>query len=158
VARTQAVFRSRSILSVGFAVLSSFGFMGWLGLKLSPINAMLVPFLGVALGVDDVFVYMTIILEHPKYQDDPVNRMAVTMSDAGAAITVTLISNAVSFLVPSGLVRLPAVYLFTYHMAAAVILNWICMMFIVSVLLYWDIVRVQKRRSLLGFTAEGDGE
>jgi len=145
-----------SICFVGFAVLASFGFMGWIGMKLSPINALLVPFLAVALGVDDIFVYLTMVLEHPKYQDNPINRMVLTMTDAGAAITVTLISNAVAFLIPSAFVRLAAVYTFTYHMAAAIIINWICMMCIVSVLIYWDCVRVSKRRSILCFQAPSE--
>jgi len=137
------------MLMVGFSVLASFGFMGYVGLKLSPLNSMLVPFLAVGMGLADLFVLIHMTEKHSAKQDDVNQRMIVTMADAGSSITVTNAANAVAFLIPAGLVKLPAIYTFAYHMAAAIILNWITIIFLVVPIVTVDCLRAKHRRSIL---------
>jgi hypothetical protein len=39
-------------------LIASFGFCGWVGVGLTPLNTNVVPFLGLAIGVVEVFVLM----------------------------------------------------------------------------------------------------
>jgi hypothetical protein len=142
---------------VGLSVAAGFGFMAWLEVKLSPVNAMLVPFLAMGLGLDDVFVMLTDYSRHRESQDEPQRRMVDTMADAGSSITVTSMANMVAFLMPAAVIRLPAVYTFGYQMGASVILNWFSLMFLFGPLLFLDAMRMKKRCSC-GFVTAEDSE
>jgi len=136
------------VVVIGLATASGFGFFGWVGQTVSPINAMLVPFLAVGLGLDDVFVILTEYTRHAHHQDATQTRIVLTMADAGSSVTVTSVANMVAFLMPAAFIRLPAVYTFGYQMGAAVFMNWFALIFMFVPMLFWDAIRVSKKKSL----------
>jgi len=110
--------------TVGMSIAASFGFCGWVGLKLSPVNSTLIPFLGLGLGTSDIFVFVHELFRHKTHQDNPRERITLTMADAGSSVMVSSFANIAAFLIPGGIVKLPAIYTFSLQMGVCIILNW----------------------------------
>lgn len=49
------------VIVVVVAVLASYGLMGWIGVKLSPLNTNIVPFLAIGIGISEVFMIIRAI-------------------------------------------------------------------------------------------------
>jgi len=122
---SRALLVFSGICTVGGAIAASFGFCGWVGLKLSPVNSTLIPFLAMGLGTGDIFVFVHELYRHRDQQDDPRERITLTMADAGSSLLVSSWANIAGFLIPGGVVKLPAVYTFSLQMGICIILSWI---------------------------------
>jgi len=142
---SRAILCLLGICVIGLSIAASFGFMVWVGIKLSPINAMLVPFLGLGMGTYDVLVFLGAFSHHHKYQDDVEERLVNTFVSAASAITVTSMSNLAAFLIPAFLVKLPVVYIFSFHMSAAILLNWILLMTLFGPMMLIDAMRTRRK-------------
>ncbi|VDN53005.1 unnamed protein product [Dracunculus medinensis] len=113
------------VLSSSFAIVSAAGFMFLIG---SPFVYQLsnfvtvMPFLALAIGVDDTYVMLG-AWQDTKRNLPPSKRMALTLQEAGSAITVTSITSMLSFGIGSYSTT-PAISIFCRFIAVAVIFDW----------------------------------
>ncbi|CAG9538153.1 unnamed protein product [Cercopithifilaria johnstoni] len=109
------------VLSSSFAIISATGFMFLMGIPfVSQVTVM--PFLALAIGVDDTYVMLG------AWQDTrrclpPSKRMALSLQEAGSAITVTSITSMLSFGIGS-FSTTPAISIFCRFIAMAIIFDW----------------------------------
>uniref|UniRef100_A0A915PMR3 SSD domain-containing protein n=1 Tax=Setaria digitata TaxID=48799 RepID=A0A915PMR3_9BILA len=109
------------VLSSSFAIISAAGFMFLMGTPfVSQVTVM--PFLALAIGVDDTYVMLG------AWQDTrrifpPSKRMALSLQEAGSAITVTSITSMLSFGIGS-FSTTPAISIFCRFIAMAIIFDW----------------------------------
>lgn len=82
------------------SLCASFGTLFWMGVEFLPIVTV-VPFLILAIGVDDVFIFL-----HSWHRTDdqlPLReRVAHMLADAGPSITITSLTNLLSFAIGIG--------------------------------------------------------
>eukprot|EP00301_Raphidiophrys_heterophryoidea_P006429 c12594_g1_i1.p1 GENE.c12594_g1_i1~~c12594_g1_i1.p1 ORF type:complete len:1253 (+),score=375.93 c12594_g1_i1:94-3759(+) len=133
------------LCTVGAAIAASFGFCGWVGLELSPVNSTLIPFLAMGLGTGDIFVLVHEMFRHRAHQDDPQERMILTMADAGSSVLVSSWANIAAFLIPGGVIKLPAIYTFSLQMGICIILNWTTAMTMFVPCMVWNCYKTSKR-------------
>ena len=77
-------------------ILSSFGFMGWIGQSLSPLNTAIVPFLGLGLGIDEIFIMMRAFTRLSRGAGGavrPEDTVTSAWTIAGPSILVTTAAN-----------------------------------------------------------------
>jgi patched 2 protein len=94
---------------VAFAVIAGFGLTALCGISFSPLAGSVVPFLALGLGIDDVFVLVTILrnyLEDPQLKGRNGSRvpdveMRLTVALAGPSVVLTTFSVLASFLISS---------------------------------------------------------
>ncbi|CAJ0584169.1 unnamed protein product, partial [Mesorhabditis spiculigera] len=134
-----------SVLGVLCPILSlcaSFGNLFWLGYEFLPIVTV-VPFLILAIGVDDVFIFL-----HAWHRTDsrepPHKRSAEMLADAGPSITIASLTNLLSFgtgiLTPT-----PAITVFCVFISVAVIYDWVYQIFFYTAVLQLSGEREARR-------------
>lgn len=84
-------------LSAGMATLAAFGLAMYLDFEFIGIN-LAAPFLMIGIGIDDTFVMLAAWRRTPVTMSVP-ERMAHTLSDAAVSITITSVTDIVSFLI-----------------------------------------------------------
>lgn len=91
-----------ALFSIGGAFAVAIGICSIAGIPYGPVHTSL-PFLLMGLGVDDTFVMMAAweeVVSHEKNRNRPVaERVALALSHAGAAITVTSLTDVVAFII-----------------------------------------------------------
>ncbi|XP_023211544.1 patched domain-containing protein 3-like [Centruroides sculpturatus] len=108
--------------SSGVAVASSFGFLGYCGLDYVDIN-IAVPFLMLGIGMDDTFVLLAAWRCTDK-KSSVEDRLAKAYEDAAVSITVTSVTNFISFLI--GITApFPVVRIFCASAASAVLFTYL---------------------------------
>lgn len=113
----------------GIAAFSAMGFMGYVGLDLNVISV-LVPFLGLACGIDAIFVFMSAMRSVPRKRlgdsaADMPELMAEVLSDGGAAISVTSLTSIFAFLVAAvSSTNFPGACSFNILLSVTMLLNW----------------------------------
>mmetsp|Transcript_4617 Transcript_4617/g.13956 ORF Transcript_4617/g.13956 Transcript_4617/m.13956 type:complete len:1120 (-) Transcript_4617:130-3489(-) len=113
------------IVIITAASAGGFGVMGWAQVKLSPISTNLLPFLALGVGLDDMFVVLNALIrpEIEATQALTAERVvAEAMRIAGPSVVLTSLSIIVAFLI-SAIVRIQAIYVFCYQVAATVAFN-----------------------------------
>lgn len=141
--------RSRMILGIfvlliaGLAMGATFGLSSAIGWFYGPVHQIL-PLLLISLGVDDIFVVtkaLDDINQDERNKDKPTRlRIALALSGAGTAITITSATNVIVF--ASGAVsKLPALRFFALWAAIGVALDWLY-----SITLYIAALTLDQRR------------
>jgi len=133
------------LCTVGVSIAASFGFCGWVGFKLSPVNSTLIPFLGLGLGTSDIFVFVHELYRHRNHQDSPRERITMTLADAGSSVLVSASANVAAFLIPGAVVKLPAIYTFSIQMGICIILNWVTAMSLFVPCMVWNAYRTARK-------------
>ncbi|MFH4978057.1 hypothetical protein AB6A40_004766 [Gnathostoma spinigerum] len=109
------------VLSSSLAIISSAGFMFLIGVPfVSQVTVM--PFLALAIGVDDTYVMLGAWQDTPKTLPSS-KRMALSLQEAGSAITVTSVTSMLSFGI-GAFSSTPAISIFCAFIAAAIIFDW----------------------------------
>ncbi|MCP9257740.1 hypothetical protein DINM_000978 [Dirofilaria immitis] len=109
------------VLSSSFAIISATGFMFLMGTPfVSQVTVM--PFLALAIGVDDTYVMLG-AWQDTRRNLPPSKRMALSLQEAGSAITVTSITSMLSFGIGS-FSTTPAISIFCRFIAMAIIFDW----------------------------------
>lgn len=109
-------------LSSGLAVASAFGFVMHCGVQYIDIN-IAVPFLMLGIGMDDTFVLLA-AWRRTNPKDSVEERMGASYSEAAVSITITSVTNFVSFLI--GLTTpFRAVRIFCLYTAFAILFTYI---------------------------------
>uniref|UniRef100_A0A0N5A349 SSD domain-containing protein n=1 Tax=Parastrongyloides trichosuri TaxID=131310 RepID=A0A0N5A349_PARTI len=114
------------------SLMASFGTLFWFNYEFIPIVTV-VPFLIMAIGVDDVFIF----LHSYRHVDDalPVReKIALMLADAGPSITITSLTNLLSFGI--GIYTpTPAIKIFCVFVTVSVIYDYIYQIFFFTAVL-----------------------
>ncbi|KAL3091675.1 hypothetical protein niasHS_005873 [Heterodera schachtii] len=110
------------ILSVG----ASFGTLFWLGFEFLPI-LVVVPFLILAIGVDDVFIFLH-CWAHTEPSKDLRERVADMLGSAGPSVTITSLTNWLSFTIGIA-TPTPAIRTFCLFISVAVLYAYLYQLF-----------------------------
>ena len=79
-------------------MIKAFGFCLYLGYPWQAINVVVV-FLMIGIGMDGVFLLLSSWTRSEQVSRDLVTRMSVTYSDAAVSLTITQLTNILSFIV-----------------------------------------------------------
>ena len=113
------------IVGVIMGIIVSYGLCSGFGLFYGPMHSVM-PFLMLGIGIDDMFVIMqsweTLSPEEKKL--DLVTRFGLTMKHAGAAITVTSITDVIAFGI-GGMTVLPALQSFCIYASVGIIATFL---------------------------------
>ncbi|TMS35729.1 hypothetical protein L596_003063 [Steinernema carpocapsae] len=124
------------------SLCASFGTMFWLGFEFLPIVTV-VPFLVLAIGVDDAFIFLH--CWHRCNHNLPVKeRLADTLADAGPSITITSLTNILSFAI-GAYAPTPAIQMFCIFISVAVVFDYLYQIFFFSAILVFSGRREEKR-------------
>lgn len=113
------------VLFVLLSVMSSIGFYSYCGIAGTLIIFEVIPFLVLAVGVDNIFIIVQ-HFEKAKYEDYPSRevRLATTIGRVGPSILLTAISESIAFLLGS-LTPMPAVQIFSLYAFMAVFIDFL---------------------------------
>ena len=128
------------------SVLAGYGMSFLIGYKTAESHSGLV-FLMMGIGVDDMFVLCNAIDQTPLHLP-PDRRVKLAMRHAGPSMTITSLTNAVAFFSGSTSSIL-AVNSFCFFCGITVTLMYVSMMTIFLPIVYWDSIRVARRRGEL---------
>ena len=136
-------------ISVGFvgvffvllSVMSSVGFYSYCGIAGTLIIFEVIPFLVLAVGVDNIFIIVQ-HFEKAKIEDNVSieQRLAITISRVGPSILLTATSESIAFLLGS-LTPMPAVQIFSLYAFMAVFID-----FLLQITCFVSVLALDARR------------
>ncbi|CAB3411294.1 unnamed protein product [Caenorhabditis bovis] len=124
------------------SLCASFGHLFWMGFEYLPIVTV-VPFLILSIGVDDVFIFIHAWHRTPT-KHSVRDRMAETLADAGPSISITSLTNLLSFGIGI-FTPTPAIYTFCVFISTAVVYDYFYQIFFFSAVLVLGGEREEKR-------------
>ncbi|XP_040580846.1 patched domain-containing protein 3 isoform X2 [Lepeophtheirus salmonis] len=143
------------LFSILLGMVVSLGIISAMGLKYSPVFAML-PFLYLGIGIDDMFIIVQCwynILEQNKKEcstDQSIKTleemMAETMKDAGVTITITSLTDIFAFGI-GGITILPGLRHFSITCAIGIAAVFLCQISWFSAWFYLDQKRILNNKS-----------
>ena len=136
------------ILIVLMSIASSIGLFSWAGLKATLIIAEVIPFIVLAVGVDNIFLivheFNRVNISHP---DDVVEvRVSKALGRMGPSILFSALTETVSFAL-GAFVGMPAVRNFAVYAAGAVFINAILQVTMFVSVLTLNQIRVEDSRA-----------
>ncbi|XP_034952079.1 patched domain-containing protein 3 [Chelonus insularis] len=109
-------------ISAALALISAFGLCMYLGIDFIGIN-LAAPFLIIGIGIDDTFV-MLAAWRRTNILDPVPQRMAVTLSEAAVSITITSVTDIISFFI--GIFSpFPSIQIFCTYSGFAVVFTFL---------------------------------
>ena len=108
---------------VALSVISAVGICSFAGVKGTLIISEVIPFLVLAIGVDNIFILVN-TFEKFSYIENSGDRLSETLRHVGASITLASFSESLAFLLGS-LTRMPAVQAFSYYASAAIFIDFL---------------------------------
>lgn len=139
------------IFIVIFSVLSSVGLFSFAGMKITLIIAEVIPFLVLAIGVDNIFILVqtfdrvTMGQLHRDALTSIEERVAVALAKVGPSILLSSISEVLAFSL-GGFISMPAVSSFSILAALAVGIDFILQITCFPALLVLDTRRAESNR------------
>jgi len=131
------------------SIAASGGVVLLAGMKLNTAIIMTLPFLGLGLGVDDLFVltryFSRLGVKYITEHDTP-EIMGQVFSQAGTGVTLTSICNATAF-AASALLPVPAIMDFSICAAVVSVMNYFSMMTVVPGLLALEVRRIKRKQA-----------
>eukprot|EP01006_Ploeotia_vitrea_P039760 TRINITY_DN66376_c13_g3_i1.p1 TRINITY_DN66376_c13_g3~~TRINITY_DN66376_c13_g3_i1.p1 ORF type:complete len:968 (+),score=547.08 TRINITY_DN66376_c13_g3_i1:137-2905(+) len=122
IVRTKFLLGLGAILIVIMSLVISVGLCSALGVQVSPIISEVIPFLVLAIGIDNVFIILGTF--HAMDPRQPIEeRLGNTLGRVGLSITLASISEAVAFFL-GALTRMPAVESFAFFSAVAIFADY----------------------------------
>lgn len=133
------------IFIIILSVSASAGFFAIIGLKSTLIIAEVIPFLVLAIGIDNVFLIVhELKLVTLLIPNDPIpHRIYSTLSNVGPSCFLSAILQVLMFLLATS-VQMPAVKNFAYYSAGAVFVNFLLQMTAFISLLSLDTYRLEN--------------
>jgi len=118
------------LLCVILSAISGFGLSLYLGFPWQAINVVVV-FLLIGIGMDGVFLMLSAWSRSELVSRDLVTRMSITYSDASISLTITSLTNVLSFLVGATVPGFPCVQIFCVYAGTSLMFNyfWILTLF-----------------------------
>ncbi|KAH8666377.1 patched sphingolipid transporter [Xylariales sp. PMI_506] len=136
------------ILIVLMSITSSIGLFSWAGIKATLIIAEVIPFIVLAVGVDNIFLivheFERVNLSHPDAMVE--ERIARALGRMGPSILFSAITETVSFAL-GAFVGMPAVRNFAIYAAGAVFINAILQMTLFISVLSYNQMRTEDHRA-----------
>ncbi|GAB2243546.1 hypothetical protein Droror1_Dr00023674 [Drosera rotundifolia] len=132
------------VVLVMLSVLGSVGFFSAIGVKSTLIIMEVIPFLVLAVGVDN----MCILVHAVKRQELELPlevRIGNALSEVGPSITLASLSEVLAFAVGS-IIPMPAIRVFSMFAALAVLLDFLLQVTAFVALIVFDILRVEDNR------------
>lgn len=146
--RSHRLLALSALATTGFAIVTCFGLSSAIGMFYGPVHQIL-PLLLIGIGIDDCFHVTRAADEmflRDEHKDKSVRvRMALALSQAGTAITVTSFTNVVVFLL-SAISRLPALRYFSIWAAIGIFFAWLYSITFYTAFVTLDMRRIQSRR------------
>jgi hypothetical protein len=143
--RTKFLLGLASIIIVLCSLVVSLGICASLGIHMTPIISEVIPFLVLAIGIDNVFM----ILNNFEAQAQGLSieeRLAGSLSEVGVSITLASMSEALAFLL-GGLTKMPAVQAFAFYSAAAIAADYLLQITAFCAVLVLDARRTEEGRA-----------
>ena len=132
------------------ATLAGFGFACYLGVEFIALNYA-APFLLLGIGIDDTFVMLSAWLRSPTHASVP-ERMGICYSDAAVSVTVTSITNILSFF--AGVITpFPCVRIFCIYTGTAVAFIYVWQLTFFGACLAISGFREKQNKSFFNLTA-----
>lgn len=132
---------SSGIFVVLAALGSSFGILSYLNQKLTMISVEVVPFLILAIGVDNMFLISRAERVVPQEITDPKERIALAMREIGPSIFVAAFCEALAFFIGQR-TDIPALRSFCMVAGIAVLTDFVYQITIFLPALYFDRIRI----------------
>lgn len=136
------------ILIVLMSITSSIGLFSWAGIKATLIIAEVIPFIVLAVGVDNIFLivheFERVNISHPDAQVE--ERIAKALGRMGPSILFSAITETVSFAL-GAFVGMPAVRNFAIYAAGAVFINALLQMTLFISILSYNQIRTEDHRA-----------
>ncbi|XP_070760304.1 NPC1-like intracellular cholesterol transporter 1 [Enoplosus armatus] len=134
------------ILVVGCSVLASMGFYSWIGIPSSLVILQVVPFLVLAVGADNIFIF---VLEYQRDARRPGERreeqIGRVLGNVAPSMLLCSLSESVCFFL-GALSTMPAVKSFALYAALAVLMDFVLQMTAFVALLSLDARRQDNNR------------
>ncbi|XP_029295439.1 NPC1-like intracellular cholesterol transporter 1 [Cottoperca gobio] len=134
------------ILVVGCSVLASMGFYSWIGIPSSLIILQVVPFLVLAVGADNIFIfvleYQRDMRRHEETREEQIGRV---LGNVAPSMLLCSLSESVCFFL-GALSTMPAVKTFALYAALAVLMDFVLQMTAFVALLSLDCRRQDNNR------------
>ncbi|KAH9907430.1 patched sphingolipid transporter [Xylariomycetidae sp. FL2044] len=136
------------ILIVLMSIISSIGLFSWAGIKATLIIAEVIPFIVLAVGVDNIFLIVhefdRVNQSHPDAMVE--ERIAKALGRMGPSILFSAITETVSFAL-GAFVGMPAVRNFAVYAAGAVFINALLQMTLFVSFLSYNQMRMEDNRA-----------
>ncbi|XP_018014148.1 patched domain-containing protein 3 isoform X2 [Hyalella azteca] len=120
--RSKTLLGLAGILCAGLSCAAAFGLLIYIGVPFIGIN-MAAPFLMLGIGIDDTFV-MLASWRRSRIQDPVPERLAHTFADAAVSITITSITDMISFFI-GAITPFPSVQIFCIYTGTAVLMTYL---------------------------------
>ncbi|XP_031837456.2 patched domain-containing protein 3 [Nomia melanderi] len=137
------------LLCVGGAFVASVSICSLIGIPYGPVHTSL-PFLLLALGVDDNFLIMASWKEihaHESSRNKPLKeRIALMLGHAGSAITITSLTDVVAFIIGASTI-LPSLQSFCIYAAVGVFLTFLLQITFYVAFFTLDAQRIESKRN-----------
>ncbi|KAI1178001.1 patched family-domain-containing protein [Nemania sp. FL0916] len=136
------------ILIVLMSITSSIGLFSWAGIKATLIIAEVIPFIVLAVGVDNIFLIVHEFDRVNQSQPDAMveERIAKALGRMGPSILFSAITETVSFAL-GAFVGMPAVRNFAVYAAGAVFINALLQMTLFISILSYNQMRTEDNRA-----------
>ncbi|KAJ1337968.1 Niemann-Pick C1 protein [Microdochium nivale] len=136
------------ILIVLMSITASIGLFSWCGIKATLIIAEVIPFIVLAVGVDNIFLvvheFERVNLSHPDAMVE--ERISKALGRMGPSILLSAITEVVSFSL-GAFVGMPAVRNFAIYAAGAVLINAVLQMTMFISILSYNQIRIEDNRA-----------
>lgn len=135
------------ILIILLSVLASLGLFSMIGLKSTLIIAEVIPFLVLAIGIDNIFLIVhELHLVNAEMEDFPLeNRISLSLKNIGPSCFTSAVLQITMFLLATS-VDMPAVKNFAFYSAGAICINFLLQMTTFISLLTLDQRRLESGR------------
>lgn len=134
------------VILVMLSVLSSGGFFTYVGVPATLITLEVVPFLLLAVGVDNIYVMVQTYQNDERHESETVvEQIARIVGKVGPSMLLTGTTQAASFLI-SAMTPMPGVRAFSLYASLAIVLNFILQITCFVALLSIDAKREKSKR------------
>uniref|UniRef100_A0A8C2WF78 NPC1 like intracellular cholesterol transporter 1 n=1 Tax=Cyclopterus lumpus TaxID=8103 RepID=A0A8C2WF78_CYCLU len=134
------------IMVVGCSVLASMGFYSWIGIPSSLVILQVVPFLVLAVGADNIFIfvleYQRDVRKHGEKREEQIGRV---LGNVAPSMLLCSLSESICFFL-GALSTMPAVKTFALYAALAVLMDFLLQMTAFVALLSLDTRRQDNNR------------
>ena len=133
-----------AILIVLCSLVVSVGVVSAMGVAVTPIISEVIPFLVLAIGVDNVFLLSQAFRRQPLHLS-PARRLQLTLREVGVGIALAAASECGAFLLGAS-TDIPAVQVFALMSAIAIAVDWALQMTVFCAVLVLDARRMEAGR------------